>query len=464
MLDFLHDRSASAFQINDRAVAAASTVNVDAAVRQSGGTGGSLKLADLGAFVNNHYGNFNPGETNLWARLSPAIANVVKVYARLLRGAPLTLVKPDGEVLRWPPKDGRQASSKAYQILRLWEEEPNEIHSPAQIRGMMAEEWIYEGDVIIPQHRHANDVVRRMFVLPTTAVSVHTPQDAFGSFIGKNIEYSYFGQRKIYNPKKPQFMHLRNNIDAYWPLRGRPSFYDMPNEVAANAIASIYRKEVFRQGGPVRMTLEADPESDVAQSGQIQQIQRIADRVAQNLKRMQSWMDDIAAVPPGFKIGEYGPKSADEMYVNASRMTDEKLSAVHGVPLMYQGNMEKSNYTNSRQQVAILVKDSGAAFFSEIEQWIEKAQLRPLGGEEARMRAKFDTDHLMRFDVAIWNKLVLDRLSAGLISPNEARLHLDYMPLEGEKHDKPRDPMKNAPQQKAPAGDAKGVAKPAADK
>ena len=461
MLDFLQDRAA--FHDRHLAVAEAATANV-AAARERGSVSGELRLADLGAFVNDHYGNLNPGETNLWARLSPAIANVVKVYARLLRGAPLTLVKPGGEVLRWPPKDGRAATSKAYQILKLWENRPNEIHTPAQIRGMMAEEWVYEGDVIVPQHRYSNDVVRRMFVMPTTAVSVHTPQDTFGSYIGKNIEYSYFGQTKTYNPNKPQFMHLRNNIDSYWPLRGRPSYHNMPNEVAANAIASIYRKEVFRQGGPVRMTLETDPDSDISQSGNQAQIQRIADKVAQNLKRMQSWMDDIAAVPPGFKIGEYGPKSADEMYTNASRMTDEKLSAVHGVPLMYQGNMEKSNYTNSRQQVAILVKEAGTSLFAEIEQLIERVQLEPLGGEEARMRAKFDLDHLMRAEIAIWNKIVLDRVAAGVISVNQAREHFDYIPEEGEQYDKPRDPTKNAPQQKAPAGDAKGVAKPAADK
>lgn len=452
MLDFLRQSDAPAFRREE-----------PAPELQERGAGNPAYAIDWASFVNNHYGALDGSETSLWARLAPAIANVVKVYARMLQAAPLTLVKPDGEVLRWPPEDGRKASSRAYQILRLWNERPNEIHSPSQIYGMMAEEWVYEGEIVMPQHRHANRVVRRMYVLPSNAVHINSFENQFNYQQNHGIQYSYYGVSKTLNTRLPQFMHLRNNVDPFWPLRGRPSFWNMPNEVAANAISSIYRKEVFRQGGPVRTALETDPESDISQTATEDQLQRIANRVAGNIKRMQSWMNSITAIPPGFKLSDWGPKSADEMYTAASRITDEKLSAVHGVPLMYQGNMESSTYNNARHQIGLLVKDAGSAFFGEIQEMIERVQLRPLGGMEALLKAKFDVDQLMRADLPIWNKLVLDRVGGGVWSVDEAREAFDSKPLGG-KFAKPKDPNAAKPMQKAPAGDAKGVAKPGADK
>ena len=430
--------------------------------------GNARALFDGQAFFGNHFDDAYEGtSTSLWARLSPAVAVCYKVYSRILKSTPLTLVKPNGDVMRWPPKDGREGNSKAYQILRLWQEEPNELHSPAQFRGMLAHQWIYSGEVIIPQHRHPNHVVRRMYVLPSAVVAVNAWTAQFDYDYAKakgGIEYQYYGNRKRLNLKMPQFMHLRQNVDTNWPLRGRPAYIDMPTEVAANAIAAIYRKEVFRQGGPVRTSLEADPDSDISAAATESQLERIASKVARSLKRMQAWQNEIVHIPPGFKLKDWGPKSADEMYTQASRLTDEKISAAHGVPLMYQGNLENSNYTNARQQVAILAKEVGSAFFAEIEQMIEKVQLRPLGGEDARIKAKFDLDHLVRAEVAIWNKIVLDRVAAGVWSINEGRVALDSEPMKGKEYDKPMPKGAKGQPDKAPAGEAKGVAKPAEDK
>ena len=429
--------------------------------------GNSRALFDGQAFFGAHFDDaFDGTETSLWARLSPAIAVCYKVYSRILKSTPLTLVRPNGDVMRWPPQDGREAKSKAWQILRLWEEEPNEVHSPAQFRGMLAHQWIYTGEVIIPQHRWPNRLVRRMFVLPSAVVSINafTNQWEYDYANKGGVEYAYYGKSKKLNMKVPQFMHLRQNVDSNWPLRGRPAYMEMPTEVAANAISAIYRKEVFRQGGPVRQALEADPESDISTTATESQLERIASKVARNLKRMQAWQNEIVHIPPGFKLNDYGPKTRDEMYTEASRLTDEKLSAAHGVPLMYQGNLENSNYTNARQQVAILAKEVGSAFFAEISQMIEKVQLRPLGGEEAKLKARFDLDHLIKAEIAIWNKIVLDRVAGGVWSVNEGRVALDSEPRPEKEFDIPQPKGAKGQQDKAPAGEAKGVAKPDEDK
>lgn len=418
--------------------------------------------------LTDHYDGVDGTDITRWMRLSPAVACCYKVYSRLLKGAPLTMVKPDGEVLRWPPKDGRSTKSAAYNVLRLWEDRPNEIHTAAQVRGMMAHEWIYRGEVIMPQHRDPNGHIRRFYVLPSSVVNINSFNRQFDWMFKQGVVYNWYGHKKVLNVKKPQFMHLRTNVDPFWPLRGRPIWQEMQTEVAANAISSIYRKEVFRQGGPVRVSLEADPESDIAHTANEEQLGRIASGVARNIKRMDSWMNEIVHIPPGFKLHDWGPKSNDEMYTEASRVTDEKIASAAGVPLLYLGNMERSTYTNSRQQISILVKEAGASFFEEIEQAIHRVQLAPLGGEAALMTPRFDLEHLIKAEIAVWNKIVLDRVAAGIMGVNEARTMLDHMPYEEKKYDKPIEPMMQkpgmGPKKKAPAGDAKGVAKPASDK
>ena len=397
-------------------------------------------------------------------RISPAIAICAKVYSRLLKSAPLTLVKPSGEILKWPPKDGRSASSPAYQILRLWSECPNWLQSREQFLEMLAYDWVHSGEGIARLYRAGTDVPNEMRIL--SAERVNLTGTVIGSFPDEHQEvliYHYGGISIQVHPERPELFHMRSNVDPHYQYRGRPAVWGMPYEVKASALASIYRSEIFRQGGPVRTAIKASSESRVAMT--LEQKQRIADKLAQEMKRSESWMKNVTVLPEDFDFTDFGPKGEDEMYVKGSRYIDEKLTSVYGVPLLYQGNMEKGTYNNSRQQIAILVESAGGSMFEEIQSVIKRCMLLPIGGETAKLTPKFDLAVAQRGELALWNKIITDRIAAGIISINEARVSLDYEKMDGKMYDKPKDTTTpKAPMPKAPAPDAKGTAKPPADK
>ena len=319
------------------------------------------------------------GQENLrtYIRHSPAMAICSRVYALLLKTSPLTLVRPDGTVLRWPPKDRRQLQMPGMQILRLWSEEPNRIQTREQFLDTLALDWIYNGEVVARIFRAGTDTPTEIFVVAAERVNVtgYSYGDVFTANIDGPLVYHYGRESISVDLRRPQIMHLRANVDPRYQIRGRPAVWNMTYEVKANALASIYRSEVYRQGGPVRTGIQAaedyDPTEALSEEDQI----RIAEKLGRRMKRSESWMKDVTVLPTGFKFADYGPKTADEMYVQAARLTDEKISAVHGVPLLYQGNMENSTYNNSRQQVAVLIQYAGASMFAEIESAIRRNML-----------------------------------------------------------------------------------------
>ena len=426
-------------------------------------------------FSNGTFYSTDSGGENIqrWMELAPAIGIITQTYARVLKNAPLTLVRPNGDILRWPPKDGRQALSRAMQVLRLWSECPNTLQTIEQFLDCIANNWVRFGDVICRLYRDGGDVPTEQVIIASDRVHLGgTIADSFPLYeqltpgLGAaKLVYHYGSQSIQLDPKRPGIFHCRTNVDPRYQYRGRPAAAGMPYEVAACALASIYRKEIFRQGGPVRIAIQSGDEEDFGQAATLDQLQRISDKLATEMKASESWMKYIPVLPTGFQVKDFGPKTADEMYIGGSRYVDEKIAAAYGVTMLYMNNMENSTYNNSRQQIAVLQENAGSQMFKEIESNIKRSILAPMGGEAALLEPKFDLKAAMKFENAIHTKLEIDKFNAGITSANEAREALDYEPLPEARFQKPMDKTPKAPKmQKAPAPDAKGTAKPPADK
>lgn len=435
---------------------------------RSGTWGGSWGRADSFRFFDGTFystGNDGAGDIRKWMRISPAIAVCLQVYARLLKTAPLELVRPNGEILTWPPKDGRSGNSPGMQVLKLWMDRPNWLQTREQFLDVYANDWVYEGESIGRIFRGGTDVPTEIRLLPAVQVSL-TGRVLYSVSLDEEphrLVYHYNGRTIEADPNRPGVFHTRMNVDPRYQYRGRPPVWNMEYEVKSSALASIYRSEVYRQGGPVRTAIKMSSES--RDSTNFEQKQRIADRLAKEMKRTESWTNTVTLLPEDADLADWGPKSQnDEMYVMGSRYVDEKITSAYGVPLLYQGNMENGTYNNSRQQIAVLTESAGSSMFAEIASAIRDCLLRPIGGETAKLHPRFNLAAAQRGELVIWNKVVLDRLAAGVITQNEARLALDFETLDDPEYDKLKDKAAKALQGKAPANDAKGVAKPPADK
>ena len=119
-------------------------------------------------------------------------------------------------------------------------------------------------------------------------------------------------------------------------------------------------------------------------------------------------------------------KGRDPMMVEASRMSDEKILAAYGIPVMFANNLEKSTYSNSRTQDRMVVRDGVKPMLMELASCIKRDLLEPMGGVHATLQPEFDYDLALQAEPAIYNKLIIDRVTAGIITPEVAAGELGY--------------------------------------
>ena len=131
-----------------------------------------------------------------------------------------------------------------------------------------------------------------------------------------------------------------------------------------------------------------------------------------------------------------GTKGRDPMMVEASRMSDEKILAAYGIPVMFANNLERSTYSNSRTQDRMVVRDGVKPMLMELASCIKRDLLEPMGGVHATLLPEFDTDAALEAEAVIYNKLIIDRVTAGIITPEVAAEELGY-----DKKDVPDEPV-----------------------
>ena len=332
---------------------------------------------------------------------APAVGIVASVIGRFFKSIPLKLTTPDGEEYK-----GRGI----HPVLRLFNERPNEFQSATSFREMLAQEMVYTGEAVMRIHRDGT-TPHRVFCWPSNQVSLNQEND-WGIQLDQAIIYHYATQAFALDPELPQVCHARLNVDPQSPLRGRPAVYGMYPEVLANHFASMLRKETFRQGGPPRMALVRIPDS--ADADQVQ-VRKVASSFTNAVKTMASWIS-TPVLPEGWEPKDLGPQGRDPMLNDASRMSDEKIMAAYGIPVMFANNLQRSTYSNSRTQDRMVVRDGVKPMLMELASCIKRDLLEPMGGVHATLLPEFDTDAALEAEAVVYNKLIIDRVKAGIIS------------------------------------------------
>ena len=358
-----------------------------------------------------------------YLELSPAVSSVYKVVSRIGKSIPLKLKRPNGGEYK-----------QKHPVLKLWNDSPNPIQSAASFREGVFADLIYSGEAVLRVMREGM-VPKMIWQWAADAVTIDSSgAQGFGIYGGGGepegvLLYSYgpVGPLKL-DPDRPPVMHARLNVDPKLPSRGRPAVWSMPYEVIANVTGSRYRNEVFSQGGPPRLAIRQEPgaagmDPTIKSADDAKKASKGFD---EKVKSPASWRG-TPVLPAGWVIEDLGPKgTSDWMMISAARFIDEKIAAAYGVPVLFLNNMERSTYTNARVQDRSLIRDAVRPLLTELEQCIRRDMLIPMGGVNETLIPEFDAESVMQDEPVIRNKIIIDRVKAGVITKEVAAEELGY--------------------------------------
>lgn len=350
-------------------------------------------------------------QSRFYLEQAPTIALCVLIIGRMFRSLKLDLFRPNGEKV------------KNHYLLDLFNKRPNEIQTPSEFKEQMASELVYLNECIIRIHYRAGKPFR---------MSIWSAEKTSVVPVNEGFEYQCDGNTVLVNPfdenTRPEIMHMRMNTDPYNPIKARSPFYGLADEVNANIYSSRFRKQVFRQGGNPRLALKSKtPSGDTPEGYKAiteQQMKEHAKSFSENVKTPRSYIK-TPFLPQDADVEDLGPKG-DLHMTPGSRYVDERLTAACGVPLIVINNLEKSTYSNSRQQRSILVQDAIHPRSKELEECIIRDMLLPAGGVMAKFEPRFDLEELVENEVMIFNKMILDRVKLKVISEAKAREEFGY--------------------------------------
>ena len=350
---------------------------------------------------------------------SPAVNIASRVISRLLAMIDMRLLDADGN---------DHNSRGEHPVLRLWNTSPNEFQTAREFRAMVAQEIVYTGEMIARINR-VGMAPERIYLWDADNVYVEflTAEELSRGSLAA-VRYQFGTQSLVFDPDMPEVLHVRQNPHPLRILRGRPSVYGMRREVLANIYATLYRSEVFRQGGPPRLALVSEgDENDIGARPSETQGMEAAAKFSQTVKTPNSYLR-TAKLPDKWKVEDLGPKATDPLMIDGSRHTDEKILAAYGVPITFANSQEHSTYNNIRTQDRQVVRDAVSPILDLIASAVERDLLRPMGGVNARLKVGWDLTKAVEAEQVVWNKIVLDRLKGSVISTAEAREELGYDP------------------------------------
>lgn len=360
----------------------------------------------------------------------PTIAVCSAIIQRLFQSLRLELQRSTGRAVKRHP------------LLDLFNTRPNEVHSPTEFWGQMAEELVFGGECIVRVYwggvpeAGLPAAPRRMVIWPYDEVREFSPTAWDGSLAMAGMStYQYEGATVTVDPDnpRPEIMHVRMSVNTHRPLRSLSPWRGLESEILASTNASRYRAEYFRQGGSPRLVATIDPmDESKGEPPSPDDIKASLEAFFRAAKAGPStWGGAARALPEGVKPLDLGTKSTtDPVLTAALRGVDEKIAAVAGIPVIALNNLERATYSNARQQMALLVRDAVRPRLSALISAIKRDLLMPMAGRNATLMPVIDTDTLVQDEAVVYNKIVLERLKHGVIDENEAREAFDMEPRE----------------------------------
>lgn len=390
-------------------------------IDSGGGVGYGIAGGVEGQFVNLD----NYRLTRFLLEQSPTISMSVEIVSRLFRSLRLELQDREGQAV------------EAHPLLDLFNKAPNPHQTAAELWGQIAEELVFDGECILRVWWLGG---KPYMLLVWPANEVNTDWETMP---GAGFTYTYAAgsggtqgggmplESVTVDPAQPEILHIRMNVDTHRPMRSRSPWRGMASDVFSSIHASYYRSEFFRQGGSPRLVATVEPMEEGHGKGRKgrEEMEKVMNSIFRSIKAGPGAWSSMRALPEGVKLEDMGTRTiTDPVLTEAMRGVDERLLAVAGLPAISANNNQKSTYSNSRQQNAIIVRDAIRPRLEALIAAIVRDLLMPMGGDE--LMPVVDTDPLIQDEAMVHNRIILDRVKQGVITENEAREAFDMEPLD----------------------------------
>lgn len=310
----------------------------------------------------------------------------------------------------------------------IWSEVTNPAYSPVlrkpnhfQTRIQFFETWVLSklqhGNVYALKQRDNRGVVRSLYVLDPTLVNVLVSDsgDIFYELHGDKL--AGLGVERMVVPAR-EIIHDRFNT-FFHPLIGLSPIF-AAGLSAVQGLAIQQDSTLFFQNG-------AQPGGILTAPG------AISDETATRLKT--AWETNyggqnrgkVAVLGDGLKYEAMKTKAVDAQLIEQLKWSAEVICGVYHVPPYKIGIGQMPSYNNVQSLNVEYYQQALQKLLEDIEACLDDG----LGMDGVTIGVEFDTDGLMRMDTAALMESFKAAVSAGVMSPNEARAKIDLKPATG---------------------------------
>jgi len=134
----------------------------------------------------------------------------------------------------------------------------------------------------------------------------------------------------------------------------------------------------------------------------------------------------VAILEQGLKFSAVSLSPQDVQLLDMRKYTRSEICAMFRVPPHMIGDLDRATFSNIEHQDLAFYKATILPYLMLIESRLNKALLNV-----TTQCFKFDTSNLLRTDMATRVDTYNTLITAGVMSPNEARMELGYNPREG---------------------------------
>jgi HK97 family phage portal protein len=327
---------------------------------------------------------------------NPVVFRCVSLIASDIGKLPCRLVAVDANGI-W-----HETTSPAFSpVLRV----PNRYQTPAQF----FEAWMFSkllwGNTYVLKDRDQRGVVTTLYVLdPCRVKPLVSPDGAVYYELQTNdLAGIPTSEGTLVVPAK-EIIHDRWNC-AFHPLVGLSPLYACGGAAAQGLAMQSASTSFFSSGGrPSGMLIaptEIDPET--------------ARRLSETWHNLGS--GKTAIVGNGMKYEAVGASAEESQWIEQAGWTAKTIAGCFGVPISMVDSSQQPPYANNEASTLQYHSQCLQTHLTKIEDALDAGLELP-----APYGTEFDLDDLIWMDTATKTKAAHDAISAGAMSPNEARL------------------------------------------
>ncbi len=309
-----------------------------------------------------------------------------------------------------------EASSPFWPVLR----KPNSY----QTRIEFFEAWMISkltrgNTYVLKERQDLRGIVTAMHVLDPSRVTPLVAPDGAVYYQVKKDDLSGIRDDQMFFPAS-EIVHDRMPT-LYHPLVGVSPILHAAGVAAVQGLkiqstqTNLFSKGAA-PGGIITAPLHIPPEAAARVKAQVDGYASSGDRVG-----------EVMILGDGMTFTNTHMTAVDTELIKQLDWSDKKICSVYHVPTYMVGVTEHPPYNNVEAQARVYYQQCLQIHFEKIELLLDEG----LGIEKAGKGTEFDLDNLLRMDSATMMSTLKEGVGAAILTPDEARLKLNYAPVAG---------------------------------